>query len=255
MPSSINASNKHYAYPQYRLLVFAKSPILGTAKTRLQPMLPKQFSLALHCQLLKTILKQWSDSAICPIDCWVAGDENIFKEKIINDELLNLQALPLYQQRGSDLGERLTYGIKASFADSSSHPKISSSIDEQMYERTLGVFVVGSDCPFLSAEYLQIACSRLAQYDVVIGPADDGGYVLLGLKEPNAELFKDIEWGGCSVFEATLSKVREFNLSYYVLPTLSDIDHPQDLVKLCEHEAFSDLLAQADKLIGHNKIN
>lgn len=197
--------------------------------------------MALHCQLVKTVLKQWSESAICPIDCWIAGDENTYIEKIINDDLPNLQALPLYQQRGSDLGERITHAIKASFADSC-HSKT-----------TAGVIVVGTDCPSLGAEYLQTACSKLAQYDVVIGPADDGGYVLLGLKIPNAGLFKDIEWGESSVFKATLSRLREFNLSYYELPSLSDIDHPQDLVKLKQHEAFSDLLAQADELIGHQR--
>ncbi len=224
-------------YPQYRLLVFAKSPVLGAAKTRLQPLLPKEFSLALHCQLLKTVLTQWSESAICPIDCWIAGDENTFREKIMNDDLPTVQALPLYHQKGCDLGERLAHAIKASFTDSS-HSKT-----------TAGVFVVGTDCPSLSAQYLQTACSMLEQYDAVIGPADDGGYVLLGLKIPNAGLFKDIEWGGSSVFEATLSRLLKFNLSYYELPSLSDIDHPQDLVKLKGHAAFSGLLAQAEQLL------
>ena len=192
-------------YPQYRLLVFAKSPVLGAAKTRLQPRLPKEFSLALHCQLVKTVLTQWSESAICPIDCWVSGDENIFIKKIMNDGLPNLPALPLYQQKGCDLGERLAHAIKASFADTS-HSKT-----------TAGVFVVGTDCPSLSAQYLQTACSMLEQYDAVIGPADDGGYVLLGLKIPNAELFKDIEWGGSFVFEATLSRLREYNLNCFAV--------------------------------------
>ena len=155
----------------------------------------------------------------------------------MNDDLPTVQALPLYQQKGCDLGERLAHAIKASFTDSS-HSKT-----------TAGVFVVGTDCPSLSAQYLQTACSMLEQYDAVIGPADDGGYVLLGLKIPNAGLFKDIEWGGSAVFDATLSRLHEFNLSYYALPSLSDIDHPQDLVKLKGHAAFSGLLAQAEQLL------
>jgi rSAM/selenodomain-associated transferase 1 len=241
----------HYTYPQYRLLVFAKSPVLGAAKTRLQPLLPKEFSLALHCQLLKTVLKQWSESAICPIDCWIAGDEDTFVEKIINDDALNLPTLPIYQQKGQDLGERLAHGIEATFSDVN-HNKTTSNIDKKKYENVKGVFVVGTDCPSLDAQYLQTACLRLQQYDAVIGPADDGGYVLLGIKIPNAKLFKDIDWGGSSVFEQTLSRLREFNLSYFVLPPLPDIDHPQDLSTLRDHEAFSHLLVQADKLIGHH---
>jgi rSAM/selenodomain-associated transferase 1 len=224
-------------YPQYRLLVFAKSPVLGAAKTRLQPLLPKEFSLALHCQLVKTVLTQWSESAICPIDCWLAGDENTFREKIMNDDLPTVQALPLYQQKGCDLGERLAHAIKASFTDSS-HSKT-----------TAGVFVVGTDCPSLSAQYLQTACSMLEQYDAVIGPADDGGYVLLGLKAANAKLFKDIEWGKSCVYVQTLARLREAKLRHFELTSLSDIDHPQDLVKLKGHAAFSGLLAQAEQLL------
>jgi rSAM/selenodomain-associated transferase 1 len=252
MAAFIDSSNKHYAYPQYRLLVFAKSPILGAAKTRMQPLLPKEFSLALHCQLLKTVLTQWSEPAICPIDCWIAGDEATFIEKIIKVDMPNLKTLPLFQQRGCDLGERLSCAIATTFADNS-HSNTTANKAVQAHKNIQGVFVVGTDCPSLSAEYLKIACSMLAHYDAVIGPAEDGGYVLLGLKAPNAELFKGIEWGGSSVLGQTLSKLRDFNLSYFELPALADIDHPEDLVMLQKHHAFNDLLAQAAELIGRHR--
>jgi hypothetical protein len=235
----IDKIKNNYAYPHYRLLVFAKSPILGTAKTRLQPLLPKEFSLALHCQLLKTVLKQWSESVICPIECWIAGDESVFKAQIINDATANLKTLSIYQQQGQDLGERLAHAIEATFNDAQKQKNIE------------GVFVVGSDCPFINAEYLLDACVKLEKYDAVIGPADDGGYVLLGLKVPNTKLFKDIEWGKSCVYEQTLTRLREFNLNYFELPSLPDIDHPEDLVKLKGHADFSHLLAQAEQLIDN----
>ncbi len=250
MSQLIDKLKSHYAYPQYRLLVFAKSPILGSAKTRLQPLLPKEFSLALHCQLLKTILKQWSASAICPIECWLAGDEDSFVEKIINDEAANLKALPLWQQKGQDLGERLAHAIETTFAHAQ-FATTSSKINTQKQKKIKGVFVVGSDCPFINAEYLRDACLKLEKYDAVIGPADDGGYVLLGVKVSNTKLFKDIDWGKSSVYEQTLSRLRETKLNYYELPSLPDIDHPQDLLKLKGHKDFSHLLAQADKLIDY----
>jgi rSAM/selenodomain-associated transferase 1 len=248
----IDSSNKHYAFPQYRLLVFTKSPILGLAKTRMQPLLPKEFSLALHCQLLKTVLTQWTESPICPIDCWIAGDKSPFIEKIINVDMPNMKMLPLYQQRGRDLGERLSWAIATTFADNN-HNNTTVNKAVQAHKNIEGVFVVGTDCPSLSAEYLKTACSMLAHYDAVIGPAEDGGYVLLGLKAPNAELFKGVEWGGSAVLEQTLSKLRKFNLSYFELPILADIDHPEDLIKLQKHDAFSSLLDQAYELIGHQR--
>ena len=246
----IDSTSKHYVYPQYRLLVFAKSPILGVAKTRMQPLLPEEFSLALHTQLLKIVLAQWSESAICPIDCWIAGDEASFIEKIIKQSRPNLKIRSLHQQQGGDLGARLSWAIATTFAEAC-HSNKSTRQAEPALINTEGVIVVGTDCPALSAQYLHTACSMLAQFDAVIGPAEDGGYVLLGLKAPNEELFKQIQWGGSLVLEQTLSKLREFNVSYFVLPTLADIDHPEDLAKLHEHDEFSDLLAQANALIGN----
>ena len=253
MASLINSPLKHYVYPQYRLLVFAKAPVLGAAKTRMQPLLPPEFSLALHVQLLKTVLAQWTEAAVCPIDCWIAGDEAPFIETIIKVSVPYLKTRPLYQQRGCNLGERLSRAIETTFV----HASHSGTTTDATTDATIparkdveGVFVVGTDCPALSAQYLETACLMLTQYDAVIGPAEDGGYVLLGLKAPNSALFEDIEWGGNLVLEQTLSKIRQLNLSYFEMPTLADIDHPEDLIKLQGLEAFSDLLATAQALAG-----
>ncbi len=228
-----------YVYPHYRLVVFAKSPVLGFAKTRLQPQLPQEFSLALHTRLTRVVLNQWSQSKVCPIACWVAGDRQNFSENIFERDEPYLKKLPVYQQLEGSLGERLIGAINNTFL-----------ANQQKQAGIQGVFVTGTDCPFIDKDYLLNACKKLTQHDVVIGPADDGGYVLLGLKAPNAGLFTDIRWGESSVLESTIAKIKAAKLSYFELPSLSDIDQPEDLAGLKAHGEFDDLLEHANNLLN-----
>ncbi len=191
------------------LLVFAKAPELGKVKTRLQPDLPASFSLELHCELVNYVLSQWTDSQLCSINLWLAGNQEKFLEC-----LPQWQSLTRYSQQGADLGERMHYAVK------------------QTLSKTESAILVGTDCPFIDDDYLSKACIALKKYDVVIGPATDGGYVLLGLKQAHSSLFEGIQWGEASVFEATLSQIKYLGLSYSVLPELSDIDRPEDLQSL-----------------------
>jgi len=231
--------DNNYTYPHYRLVVFAKSPVLGFAKTRLQPTLPQEFSLSLHTRLTRIVLNQWSQSKICPVACWVAGDMQNFSEKIFDKGEPYVVKLPTYQQPEGGLGERLIAAINQTFFSG-------SAVDQHKKSDVQGVFVMGTDCPFIDKDYLLLACEKLTQYDVVIGPADDGGYVLLGLKEPNMNLFTNVRWGESSVFKSTIDKVKAAKLSYFELPSLSDIDQPEDLVKLSAHGKFDDLVEQAE---------
>lgn len=240
-PNSLLDNN--YAYPHYRLIVFAKSPVLGFAKTRLQPTLPQEFSLSLHTRLTGVVLSQWSQSRICPVACWVAGDMENFSEKIFNKNEPYVVKLPTYQQPEGGLGERLIAAINQTFFSG-------TAVNQQEKSDIHGVFVAGTDCPFIDKDYLLLACEKLTQYDVVIGPADDGGYVLLGLKEPKLSLFTGIRWGESSVFKSTIDKIKAAKLSYFELPSLSDIDQPEDLVKLNAHGQFDDLVGQADLLLN-----
>lgn len=199
-----------FAYPFYQIALMAKSPILGKAKTRLQPRYSECFSLRLHSQLLDFILQQLTDGKVCPFQLWLAGsDENFYKQ------LPQWQSLQLKSQQGHDLGERMANAVK-----------------ETCRDHYRGVILLGSDCPFIDSSYLHTACEMLQAYDVVIGPATDGGYVLLGMNAEHPELFSDVEWGGDSVYAETLKRIRALGLSVAILPTLSDIDHPEDLQSL-----------------------
>ncbi len=120
-------------------------------------------------------------------------------------------------QQGSDLGERMAHALRQSLLNA-------------RY-----TVLIGSDCPELSAEYLQQAFDSLEAEEgansskVVLGPATDGGYVLLGSSLAELPVFDNIEWGSNRVFESTVRGLKKAKISYSLLTPLSDIDRPEDL--------------------------
>ncbi len=124
------------------------------------------------------------------------------------------------RQGEGDLGARLVQGFEAAARAGA--------------ER---IIAVGADCPSLSHTDIQQAFHELASSDVVIGPSSDGGYYLIGMREPCRTLFADIPWGTAAVFDATLSRAREQRLSVAVLDTKTDIDEPNDLWQWRQSEA------------------
>lgn len=111
-----------------------------------------------------------------------------------------------------DLGQRLAHAFRESFQTGCRR-----------------VVVVGTDCPGLSEVIVHQAFEHLEDHDVVIGPAEDGGYYLIGLAKPAEELFTGIAWGTGQVLETTLAAAISSELSIAVLPTLTDVDRPEDL--------------------------
>ncbi|MBX2807193.1 MAG: TIGR04282 family arsenosugar biosynthesis glycosyltransferase [Cellvibrionaceae bacterium] len=209
-----------YAYPQYLLQVFSKSPELGKVKTRLQPAYCQSFSLDLHSRLVNYCLQQWVCAGVCPVALAIAGHVQHFKSQFPQWQQLHCQP-----QWGEDLGQRMCLAVDV-------------GLQKTAVE---GVLLVGTDCPFIDSAYLQAACSALAVCDIVIGPARDGGYVLLGMKQLHPELFQGIDWGHSSVFEQTLKKVQRLSLAYKILGAQADIDRPEDLSLLAALEGFQDL--------------
>lgn len=117
-----------------------------------------------------------------------------------------------YAQQGNDLGERMHGAFIASFAKGASK-----------------VIIVGSDCPELSAGIVEDAFAALDGHDVVVGPAQDGGYYLLGMKTAHISLFENMKWSTSTVLEDTLARVSKLELNVKMLPQLSDLDTEQDL--------------------------
>ena len=196
------------------IIQFAKAPILGCVKTRMQPVLSKDESLELHEYLVKKTFFQLVKNPVGDIALFSSnkGTFSLFEELKLKHPEVDHQL-----QVGTDLGARLLnafiYGLKK-------------------YKQ---VIIIGSDCPFIDSKYLSLSIDQLQSgNNVVLGPAKDGGYVLIGLSgKVSASLFDDIRWGTEFVFDQTRSKVHQLGWKLSILPVLSDIDRPEDL-KLLE---------------------
>jgi hypothetical protein len=118
-------------------------------------------------------------------------------------------------QQGANLGERMAGAIATTLAGG-----VKKAI------------IIGSDCLEIGAEHIRLAYRKLDEVDVVIGPATDGGYYLLGMKMLHRDLFEDIAWSSDEVLKETLKKIFQLSLSYWQLEILSDIDDLEDYLKI-----------------------
>jgi rSAM/selenodomain-associated transferase 1 len=193
-----------------RILIFAKAPRPGRVKTRLVPPLTAQEAADLHARLLADRVRRLAEAGLGPVELWCAPstDDALFRDLARN------HGVSLHGQRGRDLGERM----------------LSAAADA--LERADGVVLIGTDCPLLDGAYVSSALRALNEWDAVLGPAEDGGYVLLGLRRAAPVLFRDMPWGGSRVAELTRERMRALGWSWQELATLWDLDRPKDLLRL-----------------------
>lgn len=186
------------------IIVFVKNAEQGKVKTRLAASVGNVMAFEIYRKLLHHTLAITS-----PLEC----DKAIFYSDLIpsNDEW-KINNYTQLLQTGKDLGEKMLNAFEYAF--------------QQKYSN---IVIIGSDCYELSSDLLRQAFDRLNDYDVVIGPARDGGYYLLGMKQLHSALFQNKQWSTSSVFQTTIDDFNEFRLSYFQLPVLSDIDEEQDL--------------------------
>ncbi|MEQ8953221.1 MAG: TIGR04283 family arsenosugar biosynthesis glycosyltransferase, partial [Gammaproteobacteria bacterium] len=198
-------------YPNGRLAVFAREPVLGQVKTRLAAALGEQSTLVLYRAMLRHIVAVARDWAIAPVSLWVAGNPQ-------QDYLESLCApAAIHPQGVGDLGQRMDHAITRLLAQ--------DGVDYAV--------IVGSDCPVVDGLYLLEAFDALARgNELVLGPAEDGGYVLIGLRTPRPELFSDIDWGSAQVLSQTLARANAAGVRYQLLRTVWDVDHSEDLARL-----------------------
>ena len=194
-----------FHYPRGLLIQFAKAPVPGQVKSRMSPVLTDEQSAELHRILVRHTLGKLALARLAPVELWVSAPHPFFAS------LADLA--PSVTQAGADLGERMWHAF------------------ETALPRARPVVLVGSDCPFFSARYLLQAFHLLLAPDVdaVLGPAEDGGYVLLGLKRNHPQLFAGIDWGTARVLEQTRDRLRQLGWRWRELPALPDIDGPTDL--------------------------
>lgn len=192
------------------ILVFARAPEAGRVKTRLIPALGAEGAASVHRSLVERTLAAGQRIASARLELWCAPDLN----HRFFDDCASRYRSSLRDQCGGDLGERMSHALGD----------------------TLGgcekAILVGSDIPALDANYMQRALEALDVADAVFGPAEDGGYVLVGLKRSMPPLFQGVPWGSDRVMASTRERLLQLGMSWCELETLWDVDRPEDLRRL-----------------------
>jgi rSAM/selenodomain-associated transferase 1 len=211
-----------------QLLVFTRYPHPGKTKTRLIPALGEQKAAKLQKYLTEQTLVQVSALQLqfsLAVAIYFTGCDRLLME-----QWLGLDREYCLQCEG-DLGDRMQQAFKESFA-----------------KKKLNVVIIGIDCLDLTAEILRSAFAALEHFDAVLGPAEDGGYYLLGMRRLIPEVFAGIPWSSDRVFALTYQRLQDLGLSCRLLPILSDCDRPEDLVRLSRTnpEFYSKILINQD---------
>lgn len=210
-------------FPDARLLVFAKAPRQGHVKTRLIPYLSADEAARLHQRMVTSTLSRFAHQQICPVELCCAPDCNhpFFQQIAAN------YPVALRPQHGHDLGDRMAHAFDQLL------PTNAPRSSETDPDRINAVVLIGTDCPVLQPGDLTLTIAALkAGVDAVIGPAEDGGYILIGLSRPEPRLFEDMPWGSDQVLSLTRSRLIELGWEWIELPTFWDIDRPADLKRL-----------------------
>ena len=203
------------------LAIFAKAPVPGQVKTRLCPPLTPDEAATLHGSFVIDMLER-TKAAVAklklPLDRYLAcaPSSTLVFFQIMEER----QSVKLIDQVGDDLGARMQQAFTTLFGKD--------------YQR---VFIVGTDVPSLPLDHYKQALALLETHDVVLGPALDCGYYLIGLKQPRPELFTDIAWSTDRVLATTQEKAAGLGLKTALLPPWRDVDTIEDLTALMDASA------------------
>ena len=197
---------KRSEHSQVAVAILSRAPIPGQSKTRLIPALGSNGAAELQRRMLKGTVRSALAASLGPVRLWCASDT----AHPDFAACLELGPLSLHAQPSGDLGARMLAAI----------------------DHELPTLVVGTDCPGLIPFLLAQAAMALGEAEAVVIPAEDGGYVLIGLRRPDARLFADITWGGPLVLEETQQRLRECGYRWRELAPLPDVDRPADLARL-----------------------
>ena len=214
------------------LIVFARDPLMGQVKTRLNQFLDLQTICELYTCFLSDSLS--TVSSIESVDCFAgiypSSTSGYF-------ERLN-PSLPLrtFIQEGKDLGDRMKNTFSARFSEG--------------YEQ---VVIIGADSPSLPSAYIKQAFDF--KQDVVLGPSVDGGYYLIGMREKLINLFDGITWGSSNVLKETHSRLKSNGVTLGLLPVWYDVDRPDDLIFLKDHLELMASMGKKEGAVTHDFLS
>ena len=181
--------------------IFCKPPIAGEVKTRLMPELGERGALGLYERLLNAVVEH--TAGLPCVEIWTSQVHPYFDRF----------DRPLHVQQGVDLGAKMAHALQQGL---------------QTHDQ---VILIGSDVPPIDAAYLHFAMTELATHDVVLAPAVDGGYGLVGVRGQVPDIFSDVAWSTDTVFDDTCRHLNRLELGYALLPEVWDVDRPEDLVR------------------------
>lgn len=189
-------------------MIFSRAPLPGRCNTRLIPHLGARGAARLQRSLLENTLATVASSRLAPVELWCTPHCNhtVFRQARLH------RGIALKTQPAGDLGKRMDHVLRRSL------------------RKARYVLLIGTDCPALTADHIGHALEALADgSEVVIGPARDGGYVLIGARRNLPTLFKGIPWSTPGVMTATRRRLSWIGASYTELAPLWDVDRPEDL--------------------------
>jgi len=203
------------------LLIFVKYPEPGKVKTRLAATIGAELAAQLYHEFIRCTLDRARQLEVATrfVTFTPAAKEQDFKKLFPGSWQWFAQA------DSADLGVRIQRAIQ--------------HVQRQNYSHVL---TIGTDSPSLPLAYLDQAVMALAKHDLVLGPATDGGYYLIGLKSAPAELFSEIAWSTERVFSQTLERAAQIKMSVYQLPVWYDVDDLAALRRFCEESSLSPVL-------------
>ncbi|MCN4144788.1 MAG: TIGR04282 family arsenosugar biosynthesis glycosyltransferase [Thiohalomonas sp.] len=209
-----------YRYPDTLVIIFAREPVAGQVKTRLIPALGEEAATNLYKQLLDYAINNVITSDLSPANICITPESNrhYFTQMACSSQF------QLSVQSGNDLGARMYNALALAL---------------KHYSKAI---LIGTDCPFLSHNDLQQAIAALDNNDMVFSPANDGGYLLVGAKAVNPQVFKQIDWGTEKVMAQTRMMLLKHKVSWQELSAKNDIDIEDDLKFLLLHNKFQDFI-------------
>ena len=194
-------------YPDSVILIFSKAPVAGQVKTRLVPYITAQQAASLHQELARDRVQMCSTAGLCDVQLWCSPDT----AHPFFVDCARSYGVQLHTQRGSDLGERMLHALQLAL---------------DSYSK---VVIIGTDAPALDAASIKAVLQQLDSSDVVLVPAEDGGYVLIASTRYHSQMLADVSWGSGQVLASTVRNFEHLGLEYCLLGGSWDVDRPADL--------------------------
>jgi rSAM/selenodomain-associated transferase 2/rSAM/selenodomain-associated transferase 1 len=213
------------------VLAFTRFPVPGQVKTRLIPQFGERRAALWHRRMAQHTIGAIrgaaggvdSDAVRIRV-CSCGADRRRFRAWLGKD-------LEFEPQVSGNIGDRMAAAFRSAFHDGAA-----------------SALAVGTDVPELSPAVLRSAVEGLRHHDIVLGPAVDGGYYLIGMRRPRTELFRGMEWGTAGVCEQTRDIIRRHGWSSMILDRLQDVDRPEDVARLCQDPRFARIFKEKEEI-------